>query len=124
MPRKIVITVEETDIPMLQVFINDQGSEVLQSSFTAAIGEAARDDVIRYKVFVALSDLSGYDISYISEGQDLALNLGLTLYQKRALKSYFNTILQELGGSANVSVRECEQLMKVRDCLNLVKSKL
>lgn len=87
-------------------------------------GKDDKDEYIKNKVFWALSDLGGFDIRTITEEQDLGIDLGLDVLQKRSLKSYFQNILSDLKSSKIISVTECENLEKVSDCLKLIKSKL
>ncbi len=124
MANKLMLHYEDSDLPKLKEFMNGQVSSILQDSFKAAIGAAATEDVVRYKVFTVLANISGYDISTINDQQDLSLNLGLSLYHKKALKIPFNEILAELSSPNTITIGECQVLKKVKDCLKLVNSKL
>src|SRR3954464_4507843 len=89
-----------------------------------------KDEFIKHHVFLALSDISGIEIREIIKAQedgndqDLKFDLGLSIYHKKSLKTYFDNILSELESQKTVSIRECQELEKVSDCMQLINSKL
>jgi hypothetical protein len=82
------------------------------------------DEFIRSQVIAALAHMSGKMASSIKDTHDLTIELGLTMYHKRALKLPFQRILANLNGTAVITLKECEKLKKVSDCIKLVKGKI
>lgn len=124
MGKKITLLYEDNDLPLLQNLVQGAASDTLKKSLAVALGIAAPQDAIKHKAYAALSDISGYDIATINDEQDLTADLGLSSYHKKALKNYFNRILEELGSQNTVTIGECQALKKVKDCTKLIKSKL
>jgi len=54
---------------------------------------------------------------------DLKFNLYLTNYHLRNLWRPFQQIILSLNSSDSISPEECERLIKVKDCIDLIKKK-
>ncbi|WP_025142842.1 hypothetical protein [Pedobacter jeongneungensis] len=124
MKRKIYLSVTDSDIDQLKTFLPALKSENLNSLFNLLIEKENVDEYIRHYTYLALSDMSGFEPNDFKDNSDLKFDLGLSLYQKRALKNYFQKVTNDLGSQKNITVKECEDLKKVIDCLKLIKSKL
>lgn len=79
---------------------------------------------VRARVFYTLAELSGKDQTEIEEKQDLYRDLGFSDYHKKSLKRPFQKIVEDFGSSNKIMVKECTALIKVKDSLELVASKL
>lgn len=124
MKHKIYLTVAERDLKKLEKIVNDSASDELSDLIKLLIEKDDTDKYIRHHVYLALSDISGFEPEKFNDDSDLKLDLGLGIYHKRALKSYFQHIVLDLGSTKPITVAECERLKTVQDCLKLVKSKL
>lgn len=124
MKHKIYLSLSDKDIEKLKAIIEARESDSLNILFKLLIDKDDKDKYIKHNVYMALSDLSGFEIGKFNDNSDLKLDLGLSLYHKRALKNYFQNIVTDLGAVKIVSVKECEELKKVSDCLKLVKAKI
>jgi len=124
MKHNIHLSVSEQDLDKLKDFANSVASEELKALINLLINKENSEDYIRYHVYLALSDISGFDTDAFNDKSDLKFDLGLGLYHKRALKNYFQKIVDDLKPGKAVLVSECEALKKVGDCLTLVKSKV
>ena len=124
MKRKIYLSVTDSDIDQLKTFLPTLKSDNLNSLFNLLIEKEDVDEYIRHYTYLALSDMSGFEPNDFEDNSDLKFDLGLSLYQKRALKNYFQKVTNDLGSQKNITVKECEDLKKVIDCLKLIKSKL
>jgi hypothetical protein len=100
---------------------NFDTSNALISQF---IAQEDRDVYVRDHVYCSLSNSSGYDPSTFNDLSDLKEDLGLAIYHKQALKNSFQNILQRFRPDGYITVKECEGLVKVGDCIKLIKSKL
>lgn len=128
--NKIFLTLTNEELVAFQALVNKNATDRVSALVNLQIDKEDSDEFIKQRVFLALSDLSGLDIQTIEQGQqngndaDLKLDLGLSLHHKKSLKSYFDSILADLKSTKIVTVKECESLAKVSECLKLVKSKL
>lgn len=75
-------------------------------------------------VINVLADLSGINQARINETDDLGRDLGLSTYHKKSFKKPFQKIVDDFGSSKNILVKECAALKKVKECQDLVISKL
>jgi hypothetical protein len=78
---------------------------------------------IKHHVFLTLANFGSKKYNEISETDDLRLNLNLTMYSQRALRTPFQKILEELNSQNRISVKECDDLTTVADCVSLIRSK-
>lgn len=124
MKHKIYLSLTENDIGKLKALVETNGRSKLTSLVRLLVDKKDKDKYIKHHVYLALSDISGLDPDDFSDMSDLKLNLGLSLYHKRALKNYFQRIVKNLNSVKLITVKECEDLKKVSDCLKLVKSKI
>lgn len=124
MKHKIYLSLTDKDIETLKTLVSARESDNLNSLFKLLIDKEDKDEYIKHNVYLALSDISGFSPDDFNDNSDLKLDLGLSLYHKRALKNYFQKIVYDLGSQKMISVKECEDLKKVNDCLKLVKSKI
>lgn len=113
----------EEDLELLSSLVKESQSKSLSESFSKTTNRVDEDGYIRYHTFLALSYLSGYNINSFNENSDLKFDLGLTLYQKRALTNAFQGIVNTLQYSRSIYPTECENLTTVRSCIILIKSK-
>lgn len=113
----------EEDLELLSSLVKESQSKSLSESFSKTTNRVDEDGYIRYHTFLALSYLSGYNINSFNENSDLKFDLGLTLYQKRALTNAFQGIVKTLQYSRSIYPTECENLTTVRSCIILIKSK-
>lgn len=120
---KIHLSLTESDMMLLKDIVTKRSPDNLNSLLELLVEKEDEDEYIRYNVYLALSDISGYSIDDFEDDTNLKSGLGLSLYHKKALKNYFQSIADDLGFSKVITVRECEELKKVSDCLTLVKSK-
>lgn len=86
--------------------------------------ELSSTEKVKERVFEILASLSGVSQTEIKESQDLYRDLGLSTYHKKSLKRPFQKIVEDFGSNKNILVKECAALKKVKDCLDLVTSKL
>lgn len=124
MKHKIYLSLTDNDIQDLKTLILASESDNLNSIFKLLIDKDDKHEYIRHKVYLALSDISGFEVDDFNDNSDLKLDLGLSLYHKRALKNYFQKIVTDLNSIKTISVKECESLKKVNDCLKLINSKV
>uniref|UniRef100_UPI00404A0F3F hypothetical protein n=1 Tax=Flavobacterium sp. TaxID=239 RepID=UPI00404A0F3F len=124
MKHKIYLSLTDSDIEALKALVSANESNNLNSLFKLLIEKKDKDEYIKHNVYLSLSDISGFEIDDFNDNSDLELDLGLRLYHKRALKNYFQKIVTDLNFVKTISVKECEDLKKVSDCLKLVKSKV
>ncbi len=124
MKQKIVLSLSKSELSEFRFLVNSSQNDDLKKLVTLLVDRDNPDEYIKRKVYEALSDLSGFDIDEINDSQKLKSDLGLTTYHKKALKGYFLKILSDLGSDKNITVKECEELEKVSDCLKLLKSKI
>ncbi|KQC31339.1 hypothetical protein [Flagellimonas eckloniae] len=124
MKQKILFSLDADELLELRELLQKSNLAGMQELVDLVVDKGNPDDYIKRKVFEALSDLSGFDIEDINESQNLKLDLGLSLYHKRSLKSYFQKIVKDLKSDKVVKVKECERLGTVKDCIVLVKSKV
>lgn len=124
MKHKIYLSLTDNDIETLKTLIATRESDNLNLLFKLLIDKEDKDEYIKHNVYLALSDISGFGTDDFIDDSDLKLDLGLSLYHKRALKNYFQKIVAELSSLKIITVKECEDLKKVSDCLKLVKSKI
>lgn len=124
MKQKIYLSLNEEELEKLKTILENSPEHQLESVLNLPPAKVNKEEYIRYYVYKSLSDLSGYKTSQIKDENNLKADLGLSLYHKRALKSYFQKILSDLDSPQIILVKECENLAKVKDCINLVKSKL
>lgn len=124
MKHKIYLSLNDSDIETLKTLVLASESNNLNSLLKLLIDKEDKDEYIKHNVYLSLSDISGFEIDDFNDNSDLKLDLGLSLYHKRALKNYFQKIVTDLSSVRTISVKECEDLKKVSDCLKLVKSKV
>lgn len=124
MKHKIYLSLTDNDIEELKSLVFASESKNLNSLFKLIIDKEDKDEYIKHNVYLALSDLSGFEPDDFNENSDLKLDLGLSNYHKRALKNYFQKILTNLNSSKIITLKECEDLKTVNDCLKLLKSKI
>jgi hypothetical protein len=124
MKYKIYLSLNDNDIEALKTLVLASESGNLSSQFKLLIDKENKNEYIKHNVYLALSDISGFETDDFNDTSDLKLDLGLTLYHKRALKNYFQKIVTDLNSVKYITVKECEELKIVSDCLNLVKSKI
>jgi len=124
MKHKIYLSLTDNDIEALKTLVLASESDNLNSLFKLLIDKEDKDEYIKHNVYLALSDISGFETDDFNDNSDLKLDLGLSLYHKRALKNYFQKIVTDLNSVKTITVKECEDLKKVSDCLKLVKSKV
>lgn len=124
MKQKIYLTLTDSDIEALKTLVLTSESNNFNSLFKLLIDKENKDEYIKHYVYLALSDISDFEIDEFDDNSDLKLDLGLSLYHKRALKNYFQKIVTDLNSVKTITVKECEDLKKVSDCLKLVKSKV
>ncbi|WP_407498453.1 MULTISPECIES: hypothetical protein [Elizabethkingia] len=124
MKQKIYLSLTDNDIKVLKAFVETKGSDDLKSLLKLQIEKEDQDSYIRHNAYLALSDMSGFKTEDFNDNSHLTYDLGLRLYHKRALKNYFQKIVNDLKSAKLITVKECENLEKVKDCLELIKSKL
>lgn len=124
MKQKILFSLDPDELLQLRELLQKSNLAGMQELVDLVVDKENPDDYIKRKVFEALSDLSGFDIEDINENQKLKTDLGLSLYHKRSLKSYFQKIVKDLKSDKIIKVKECENLRTVKDCIVLVKSKV
>lgn len=124
MKHKIYLSLNDSDIETLKTLVLASESDNLNSLFKLLIDKEDKDGYIKHNVYLSLSDISGFKIDDFNDYSDLKFDLGLSLYHKRALKNSFQKIVTDLNSVKTISVKECEDLKKVSDCLKLVKSKV
>lgn len=124
MKYKISLLLDEDDINLLIEFSNTTDSVNLKSQIVSQASLIKSDEYIKHHVYLALADISGKDYSFISDEKSLKTDLGLSLYHKRSLKNYFQKIVSDLNSNKIITVKECEDLIAVKNCLTLVKSKV
>ena len=121
---KIVLTFNQSELEEFSGLIESSQIEELKRVVRLVISKDHPKEYIERKVLEALSDLSGFEIDKIKPSQDLRFDLGLTLYHKKSLKTYFQRVLKDLGSNGSIMVSECEKLKQVKDCITLVNSKI
>lgn len=114
----------EEEILIISEQLNQTNAVELLSKFSRMTTKTDKDNYIKHRVFVTLSEISGISYDRIQESHDLKQDLGLTKYHKRALKKPFQKIVNDLGSQKRINVSECEKLKKVAECIALVKSKV
>jgi hypothetical protein len=124
MKHKIYLSLTDEDLEKLRALVDARESDDLNDLIKMLIEKEDKDKYIRHHVYLALSDISGFEPEKIKDDSDLKFDLGLGLYHKRALKSYFQNIVSALHSEKIITVAECENLKKVKDCLKLVNSKI
>jgi hypothetical protein len=124
MKHRVYLTLTDTEIESLKNLLKSSTNSNLNSLVKLQIEKENKDEYIQHNVYLALSDISGIPTDEISNSNDLKLDLGLSLYHKKALKSYFQNIVNALNSTKKISVTECSDLKKVIDCIKLVKSKV
>lgn len=124
MAHKITLLLEDGDVKSLLNFAKTLPASTLKTQIEVQVNLVSKNQYVRHHVYLALADLSGYDYSHIKDTQTLKADLGLGLYHKRALKNYFQKIITDLNSNNIITVKECEDLAKVSDCMTLVTSKL
>ncbi len=124
MNQKIHLSLNEEELAKFRSLIDQSKIKSLQKLVSTVVDKEDQGAFIKRRVFEALSDLSGVDIAKIKVSDRLKNDLGLTFYHKKALKTYFQNILKELGLDRTITISECENLIKVEDCITLVTSKL
>jgi hypothetical protein len=124
MKHKIYLSLSDNDLEKLKALAHSSEQSDLGSMFKLLINKDDKDEYIKHNVYLSLSDISGFDPDDFNDKSDLKLDLGLSLYHKRALKNYFQKIVTDLGSTKLITVKECEELKKVNDCTKLVKSKI
>ncbi|CAM1353527.1 MULTISPECIES: hypothetical protein [Tenacibaculum] len=124
MKQRILLSFDSQELKEFKTVINNSNNQTLQNLVKLVTERQDTDEFIKRKVFEALSDLSNCDIDEIKVDQNLKNHLGLTIYHKKSLKTYFQRIINELNANAIISVRECEILTNVSTCIQLIKSKL
>lgn len=123
MSSKVYMQLSEEDLELLSSLIKESKSKSLSESFSKTTNRFDEDGYIRYHTFLALSYLSGYNINSFDENSDLKFDLGLTVYQKRALTNAFQGIVKAMHYTKNIFPSECEKLTTVGSCIILIKSK-
>ncbi|AEE48797.1 hypothetical protein [Haliscomenobacter hydrossis] len=124
MNHKIYLSLTDNDIEVLKTLLSTSQSENLNLLLKLFIDKEDKDEYIRHKVYLSLSDLSGFEPDDFNDNSDLNLDLGLKQYHKKSLKNYFQRIVKDLKSVKIITVKECEALNDVNDCLKLVKSKI
>ncbi len=124
MKRKIVLKLTVTELEDLLFLVKKSGFDDLIDLVRLVMDQNDHVELVRIRVYEALSDLSGFEPDEIQDSDSLKTDLGFNNYLKKSLKVYFNGILLELGSDQSIFVHECEELLKVSDCINLVISKL
>jgi len=123
MKHKFYLSLDDNELKSLQALISDE-SNTLNNLFENFINIQDQDAYVKHHVYLSLSDISGFNIDDFDNNSDLKIDLGLSMYHKKALKNYFQKIVKELNSINIITVKECEGLIKVNDCLKLVKSKI
>ena len=116
--------IRDSEVETLKALVEKKESKELNSLFSMLVDRKDSDQYIRHYVYLSLSDISGFSPDLFNDNSDLRFDLGLGLYHKRALKNYFQKIVSDLNSTRIITVKECEDLKKVRDCLKLIKSKI
>jgi hypothetical protein len=124
MKHKIYLSLSDYDLEKLKALVHTSEQSDLSSMFKLLINKDNKDKYIKHNVYLSLSDISGVDTDDFNDNSDLKIDLGLSLYHKRALKNYFQKIVTDLDSTNLITVLECEELKKVSDCTELVKKKV
>jgi len=124
MKHKVYLSLTDEDLEKLKAIGESGESDDLSSLIKLLTDKEDKNKYIAHQVYLALSDISGFEPEKFNDDSDLKYDLGLSLYHKRALKNYFQNIATALDSDKTITVSECEKLIKVKDCLNLVKSKV
>ena len=124
MKQKIYLSLSDNELDKLKTLLDNSSSNELGSILNLPPGKENQEEYIRFYVYKSLADLSGFKTTDFNDKSDLKSDLGLSLYHKRALKNYFQKIVTDLGSSKIILVKECENLVKVNDCIKLLKSKI
>ncbi|TSE04005.1 hypothetical protein [Aquimarina algiphila] len=124
MKQKIILTFNKEELNKFEEALGNSGINKLSELVTLVISKDNPEKYITRKVKEALSDLSGFEIEFITLSHNLKTDLGLTNYHKKSLKFYFQRIVKDLDSKKAVTVQECEKLTKVSDCIKLIKSKI
>ena len=124
MKQKINLSLSESELSEFRLLVDNSQINGLKNLVALLVDKDNIDEYIKRKVYEALSDLSGFDIDKIKDSQKLKIDLGLSSYHKKALKGYFMKILSDLSSEKIITVKECEDLEKVSDCIKLLKSKI
>ncbi len=124
MKHKVYLSLTDEDIEKLRAIVETGKSDELSSLVKLLTDKEDKAKYIEHHVYLALSDISGFEPDKFNDESDLKYDLGLSLYHKRALKNYFQHIVTELDSDKSITVSECEKLKNVKDCINLVKSKI
>jgi len=82
------------------------------------------EEYLRFQVYSIIAFHSGYEITEISDSQNLKSDLGINNTEKWIFKRKFNLLIKELRGTKYVTKAECLKLNLVGDCIELIKSKL
>ncbi|WP_158858474.1 hypothetical protein [Lunatibacter salilacus] len=124
MKHKVYLSLTDEDLEKLKAVVESGESDDLNKLIKLLTDKEDKNKYIEHHVYLALSDISGFEPEKFNNDSDLKYDLGLSLYHKRALKNYFQKIIAELDSDKTITVSECEKLKKVNDCLKLVKSKI
>ncbi|HSI76515.1 MAG TPA: hypothetical protein VK957_11480 [Lunatimonas sp.] len=124
MKHKVYLSLTDEDLEKLKAFAESGESDELSAMIKLLTDKKDKAQYIAHQVYLALSDISGFEPDKFNDESDLKYDLGLSLYHKRALKNYFQNIVTELNSDKTITIPECENLKKVKDCLTLVKSKI
>ena len=124
MNQNIYLSLLDIELDKLKTLLEYSPTHDLDENLKLPPGKENQDEYIHFYVYKSLADISGFKPSDFNDNSDLKSELGLSLYHKRALKNYFQKIIEDLGSSKIILVKECENLAKVSDCIKLVKSKI
>ena len=124
MNQNIYLSLTDIELNKLKTLLENSPAHDLNEILKLPPGKENQEEYIHFYVYKSLSDISGFKTSDFNDNSDLKSDLGLSLYHKRALKNYFQKIVEDLDSSKIILVKECENLVKVSDCIKLVKSRI
>lgn len=124
MKQKIILSLNEDELNQFRSFVKESQIKELIELVKLVTEKDDADAFIKRRVFEVLSDRSGIEIESLNESLELKNDLGLTLYHKKSLKIPFQRIVSEMKSTKIITVRECEKLQIVSNCISLIRSKI
>jgi hypothetical protein len=124
MKHKIYLSLTDAEYKTLKSMVQSSTFDKSNNLILQFPAKENKDDYIKLQVYSVLSDFSRCDPNKFNDSSDLKQDLGLALYHKQALKNSFQNIIQHFRLDGYLTVKECEGLVKVGDCIKLIKSKL
>jgi hypothetical protein len=126
---KINLNLNENDLQLLKELVEAYGSISLKAELKKVTELAETTAIVLDMVCDRLAHISNKSPAAIEamaqtdDYQDLRYDVGLTSHHKQKLMVSFNDIIKKLNYTGHITADECDDLVTIKDCVQLITSK-